>query len=153
MEEIKEVLKLALQNKKAISESLKGSFHKLAIDKDANFLFMQTDKNDEIQTLYNDNKGGATIDTENKIQYIKAFLPNIEMILVLNDIKEEEQNEFYKMSEDILKNSFKNSKFHTIAYSRVHKHFFGTDSEEWEQIEISDFIDLENFINVVEKII
>jgi hypothetical protein len=152
MEEIKEILKTALSNKKAIDESLKASFNQLAINKGSAFIFVQSDEKGEILTAFRGPED-LEIDTENKREYLKSFLPNIDMIFMLKEVTEEETAEFFNMTEQILKQSFLKSEHHTICFSRTHKEFFGTSSEEWEKINISDFIDLENFIEAIEHII
>lgn len=153
MEDLKEILKTAVQNSSAIEESLKGSFQKFAIDKEANFIIVQLDDDKKLRCFKSGEDGKAKNEDSEKIEYIKAFLPGIEMILLMNDMPEEETDEFFKMMENILIQSFEKSDFHTVTYARHNKSFWSTTGEEWQPLKITDFIDLENFIKVIEKTI
>lgn len=153
MDDLKEILKNAIANGPAIGESIKGSFNKFAIDKDANFIIIQLDKDNEIKCFYSGADGTATPDDDNKLDYIKAFLPGIEMLLLMQDMNETDTDEFFMMMQNILKDSFLKSDFHTIAYARHKKQFYSTTGEDWNEIKIEKFIDLNSFIEVIEKTI
>lgn len=153
MEELKEILKTAVKNTSAIEESLKGSFNKFAIDKEANFIIVQLDDDKKLRFFKSGTEGTAHEEPEERIEYIKAFLPGIEMILLMQDLKEDETNEFFDMMQDILVQSFEKSEFHTVTYAKHNKSFWSTSGDEWQPLKITDFIDLENFIKVIEKTI
>jgi hypothetical protein len=153
MDDLKEILKTAIANGPAIGESIKGSFNKFAIDKDANFIIIQLDTDKEIRCFYSGEDGTAEPDDQNKLEYIKAFLPGIEMLLMMQDMSETDTGEFFDMMQNILKESFEKSEFHTIAYARHKKQFYSTTGEQWEEIKIENFIDLNSFIEVIEKTI
>jgi hypothetical protein len=153
MEDLKEILKTAMKNGPAIGESIKGSFNKFAIDKDANFLIIQITTDNQIICFYSGEDGTAKPDDQNKLEYIKAFLPGIEMLLLMNDMSEADTEEFFNMMENILKDSFLKTDFHTIAYARHKKQFYSTTGEDWNEIKIEKFIDLNSFIEVIEKTI
>ena len=151
MDDLKEILKTAIQNGPAIGESIKGSFNKFAIDKDANFIIIQLDTDRELRYFFSGEESTAQPDDENKLQYIKAFLPGIEMLLLMQDLSEKDTEEFFQMMQNILIESFEKANFHTIAYARHKKQFYSTTGEEWEEIKIEKFIDLNSFIEVIEK--
>lgn len=151
MDDLKEILKTAIQNGPAIGESIKGSFNKFAIDKDANFIIIQLDTERELRYFFSGEESTAQPDDENKLQYIKAFLPGIEMLLLMQDLSEKDTEEFFQMMQNILIESFEKANFHTIAYARHKKQFYSTTGEEWEEIKIEKFIDLNSFIEVIEK--
>lgn len=153
MDDLKEILKTAMQNGPAIGESIKGSFNKFAIDKDANFIIIQLDKNNQIRCFFSGADGTAAPDDQNKLEYIKAFLPGIDMLLLMQDMNETDTDEFFLMMENILKDSFLKTDFHTIAYARHKKEFYSTSGEEWNEVKIEKFIDLNSFIEVIEKTI
>ena len=153
MDDLKEILKTAIANGPAIGESIKSSFNKFAIDKDANFIIIQLDTDNEIRCFFSGEEGTAQPDDENKLEYIKAFLPGIDMLLMMQDMGEADTGEFFDMMQNILKESFVKSQFHTIAYARHKKQFYSTTGEEWEEIKIENFIDLNSFIEVIEKTI
>ena len=153
MDDLKEILKTAMKNGPAIGESIKGSFNKFAVDKDANFIIIQLDTDKEIRCFFSGEEGTAAPDDENKLEYIKAFLPGIEMLLLMNDMSETDTSEFFNMMENILKDSFLKTDFHTIAYARHKKQFYSTTGEDWNEIKIENFIDLNSFIEVIEKTI
>lgn len=151
MDDLKEILKTAIKNGPAIGESIKGSFNKFAIDKDANFIIIQLDTERELRYFFSGEESTAQPDDENKLQYIKAFLPGIEMLLLMQDLSEKDTEEFFQMMQNILIESFEKANFHTIAYARHKKQFYSTTGEEWEEIKIEKFIDLNSFIEVIEK--
>jgi hypothetical protein len=68
-------------------------------------------------------------------------------------MSETDTGEFFDMMQNILKESFEKSEFHTIAYARHKKQFYSTTGEQWEEIKIENFIDLNSFIEVIEKTI
>jgi hypothetical protein len=151
MDDLKEILKTAMKNGAAIGESIKGSFNKFAIDKDANFIIIQLDTEKKLRYFFSGKESTAQPDDENKLQYIKAFLPGIDMLLLMQDLSEQDTEDFFGMMQNILIESFEKSDFHTIAYARHKKQFFSTTGEDWEEIKIEKFIDLNSFIEVIEK--
>jgi|GEM_PF-4849050 len=153
MEDLKEILKTAVQNTSAIEESLKGSFHKFAIDKEANFIIVQLDDDKKLRCFKSGADGTAQNEDGEKIEYIKAFLPGIEMVLLMQDMNQGDIEEFFQMMENIIIQSFEKSDFHTVTYARHNKCFWSTSGDEWQPLKITDFIDLENFIKVIEKTI
>ena len=151
MEDLKEILKTAVQNTSAIEESLKGSFQKFAIDKEANFIIVQLDDDKKLRCFKSAENGTAQNEDSEKIEYIKAFLPGIEMVLLMQDMNQGDTEEFFQMMENIIIQSFEKSDFHTVTYARHNKGFWSTSGDEWQPLKITDFIDLENFIRVIEK--